>query len=86
MALFGMVDRPDLRFPKFTPGLPKVLEEHQSIFAAVAREDQLLLHPYESFLPVIDWVRQAAKDPSVLSIKQTLYRTNESSELVQALA
>ena len=39
MALFGMVDRPDLRFPKFTPGLPKVLEEHQSIFAAVARED-----------------------------------------------
>ena len=86
MALFGMVDRPELRFPQFTPGLPKVLEEHQSIFAAVAREDQLLLHPYESFLPVIDWVRQAAKDPSVLSIKQTLYRTNESSELVQALA
>jgi polyphosphate kinase len=86
MALFSMVDRPDLRFPKFSPGLPKALEEHQSIFAAVAREDQLLLHPYESFLPVIDWVRQAAKDPSVLSIKQTLYRTNESSELVQALA
>lgn len=86
MALFGMVDRPELRFPKFSPGLPSVLEEHHSIFAAVAREDQLLLHPYESFVPVIDWVRQAAKDPSVLSIKQTLYRTNESSELVQALA
>ncbi len=86
MALFGMIDRPDLHFPKFSPGLPKVLEEHNSIFAAVAREDQLLLHPYESFLPIIDWVKQAAKDPSVLSIKQTLYRTNESSELVQALA
>jgi polyphosphate kinase len=86
MALFGMIDRPDLRFPKFSPGLPSALEEHSSIFAAVAREDQLLFHPYESFVPVIDWVRQAAKDPSVLSIKQTLYRTNESSELVQALA
>ena len=49
------------------------------------KEDQLLLHPYESFTPIIDWVRQAAKDPSVLSIKQTLYRTNESSELVEAL-
>ena len=86
MALFAMVDRPALRFPKLSPGLPAALQEHQSIFASVAREDQLLHHPYESFLPIIDWVRQAAKDPSVLSIKQTLYRTNESSELVQALA
>ena len=86
MALFGMVDRPDLRFPKLSPGLPAALNGNSSLFAAVAREDRLLLHPYESFLPIIDWVRQAAKDPSVLSIKQTLYRTNESSELVQALA
>ena len=86
MALFDMVDRPDLRFPKFSPGLPSALNGHGSLFAAVAKEDRLLLHPYESFLPIIDWVRQAAKDPSVLSIKQTLYRTNESSELVQALA
>lgn len=85
-ALFGMVDRPDLRFPKFSPGLPKALEEGNDIFAAVDREDQLLLHPFESFIPIIDWVRQAAKDSSVLSIKQTLYRTNESSELVEALA
>jgi len=45
-----------------------------------------LLHPFQSFVPVIDWVREAAADPTVVSIKQTLYRTNESSELVAALA
>ena len=85
-ALHEMVDRPDLRFPKFSPGTPPALEENSDIFAAVEKEDQLLLHPYESFIPIIDWVRQAAKDPTVLSIKQTLYRTNVSSELVEALA
>ena len=85
MALIGMVDRPDLHFPKFSPGTPKSLEEGADIFAAVEKGDQLLLHPYQSFIPIIDWVRQAAKDPSILSIKQTLYRTNESSEMVEAL-
>lgn len=85
-AMLEMVDRPDLRFPKFSPGTPPALDEGSDIFAAVEKEDQLLLHPYESFIPIIDWVRQAAKDPTVLSIKQTLYRTNESSELVEALA
>jgi polyphosphate kinase len=86
MALTNMLDRPDLLFPKFSPGTPKALEEGNYIFAAVDKEDQLLLHPYQSFIPIIDWVRQAAKDPTVLSIKQTLYRTNASSELVEALA
>ena len=85
-AMLGMVERPELRFPKFSPGYPQALEEGSDIFAAVDKEDQLLLHPYQSFIPIIDWVRQAAKDPTVLSIKQTLYRTNESSELVEALA
>lgn len=85
-AVLQMLDRPDLCFPKFSPGTPAVLDENSDIFAAVDREDHLLLHPYESFIPIIDWVRQAAKDPTVLSIKQTLYRTNESSELVEALA
>ncbi len=85
-ALLGMVDRPDLRFPPFSPGIPPALEDGSCLFAAVNKEDQLLLHPFQSFLPVIDWVRQAAKDPAVLSIKQTLYRTNESSELVEALS
>ena len=86
MALYGMIDRADLRFPQFSPGTPKLLEEDAYIFAAVDKEDQLLQHPFQSFIPIIDWVRQAAKDPTVLSIKQTLYRTNESSELVEALA
>lgn len=85
-ALFGMIDRPDLRYPQFSPGTPRLLGEDSYIFTAVDKEDQLLLHPFQSFVPIIDWVRQAAKDPTVLSIKQTLYRTNESSELVDALA
>ena len=85
ITLIDMVDRPDLHFPKFSPGTPKTLEEGADIFAAVEKGDQLLLHPYQSFIPIIDWVRQAAKDPSILSIKQTLYRTNESSEMVEAL-
>ena len=86
MALFSMINRPDLRFPPFSPGTPPALEEGNCIFTAVNREDQLLLHPYQSFIPVIDWVRQAARDAGVISIKQTLYRTNESSELVEALS
>jgi len=86
MALNSMINRPDLQFPPFSPGLPSALEENNCIFTAVTREDQLLLHPYQSFIPVIDWVRQAARDSGVISIKQTLYRTNESSELVEALS
>ncbi|MFT6093751.1 MAG: polyphosphate kinase [Pseudohongiellaceae bacterium] len=86
MALNGMINRPDLKFPIFSPGLPPALEVENDIFYAVDKEDQLLHHPFQSFLPIIDWLRQAAKDPTVLSIKQTLYRTNESSELVEALA
>ena len=86
MALTHMLDRPELCFPKFSPGTPPALEEGNCIFAAVDKEDQLLHHPFQSFIPILDWVREAAKDPAVLSIKQTLYRTNESSELVEALA
>ncbi|MYI02563.1 MAG: polyphosphate kinase 1 [Gammaproteobacteria bacterium] len=87
VALFGMLDRTDLHFPKFSPGVPPSLANYRKdVFSAVDKEDQLLLHPFQSFLPIIQWVREAANDPSVLSIKQTLYRTNESSELVEALA
>lgn len=85
-AVTDMLNRPDLHFAPFLPGLPPALEEGNCIFTAINRDDQLLLHPFQSFIPVIDWVRQAARDPGVISIKQTLYRTNESSELVEALA
>lgn len=86
MAVTGMVDRPDLRFDPFSPGVPQALEEGNCIFTAVSKEDKLLLHPFQTFIPIIDWLRQAARDPAVMSIKQTLYRTNESSELVESLA
>jgi polyphosphate kinase len=85
-VLFGLLDRPDLCYPGFTPALPKALKDASGIFDTLRKEDQLLLHPYQSFAPVIDLLRQAARDPNVVAIKQTLYRTGESSELVELLA
>ena len=84
--LLNEVDRPDLRHPPITPALPKILQKNEtSIFDAVRRDDILLLHPYQSFTPIIDMLRQAARDPHVLAIKQTLYRTGASSEIADAL-
>ena len=86
MQLMKEVDRPDLRYPPITPALPKVLQKPEtSIFDAVRREDILMLHPFQSFTPIIDMLRQAARDPNVLAIKQTLYRTGATSEIVNAL-
>ncbi|TAL84350.1 MAG: polyphosphate kinase 1 [Rhodanobacter sp.] len=76
---------PQLQYPSFTPVLPKVLRHIEDLFQVVRRQDVLLLHPYESFSPVVDLLRQAAKDPHVLAIKQTLYRTGANSEIVDAL-
>jgi polyphosphate kinase len=76
---------PQLQYPAFTPVLPKVLKHVEDLFQVIAKQDVLLLHPYESFSPVVDLLRQAAKDPQVLTIKQTLYRTNANSEIVDAL-
>jgi polyphosphate kinase len=76
---------PQLQYPPFTPVLPKVLKHVEDLFQVIAKQDVLLLHPYESFAPVVDLLRQAAKDPQVLAIKQTLYRTNANSEIVDAL-
>ncbi|MHB1059362.1 MAG: polyphosphate kinase 1 [Rhodanobacter sp.] len=76
---------PQLQYPPFAPSLPKALKHVEDLFQVIARQDVLLLHPYESFAPVVDLLRQAAKDPQVLSIKQTLYRTNANSEIVDAL-
>lgn len=80
-----MVDRPDLKFPGFTPNVPKKLEVGANLFEALRKRDYLLHHPFDSFLPVIELVRQAAVDPSVLAIKQTLYRTGPDSAIVDAL-
>jgi len=79
------VDRPDLKYPTFTPGIPTRLKRSTNIFRTLRQGDILLHHPFESFAPVIDFVRQAAADPNVLAIKQTLYRTGRDSALVDAL-
>lgn len=86
MAVPDLVDRPDLKFPSFTPSIPAQITQNESIFAALKKGDILLHHPYQSFTPVVDFIRQAAEDPNVLAIKQTLYRTGEKSALVSALA
>lgn len=76
---------PQLQYPPFTPVLPKALKHVEDVFQVIGKQDVLLLHPYESFSPVVDLLRQAAQDPQVLAIKQTLYRTNANSEIVDAL-
>lgn len=83
MAIPDLVDRPELKYTPFVPRVAKALAG--DIFAAMRKSDQLLQHPYDSFAPVLDLLRQAAKDPNVLAIKQTLYRTGAKSQVAEAL-
>lgn len=82
--IYDLVDKPELKYPLFTPSLPSQVTG-KDIFKAIAKRDVLLHLPFESFLPVIDFLRQAAEDPHVLAIKQTLYRTGPQSAVVDAL-
>lgn len=80
-----ILDRPDLKFTPFKPTIPNELARQKDIFSAIKRNDILLHQPFESFSPVVDFIRQAAADPDVLAIKQTLYRTGANSPIVGAL-
>ena len=78
------VERPELKYPPFLPGLPPALEG-ADLFEVLKKQDVLLHHPFQAFLPVIDFIRTTANDPNVIAIKQTVYRTGTDSELMQIL-
>ncbi len=79
------IDRPELKDAPFKPVQPRFLAGEESIFSILKRRNILLYHPYDSFAPVVDFVREAARDPHVLAIKQTLYRVGPNSPIVAAL-
>jgi len=86
MRIPAQVPRPDLKFQPFVPGVPALIQKKGAdMFKAIRKGDLLVHHPYQSFKPVLDFIQQAANDPDVVAIKQTVYRTGEDSELMEAL-
>ncbi len=85
-SVYDDVDRSDLKYPSFEPGIPERLKvDDPDLFAIISEGDLLLHHPYQSFSPVVELIKQAAADPDVLVIKQTMYRVVPDSPIVDAL-
>jgi polyphosphate kinase len=85
MQIPEWVDRPDLKYPGYTPSMPKEFGKEPDIFKVIRKHDVLLHHPFQSFNPVIEFIQQASEDPNVLAIKQTFYRTSADSTLMKSL-
>jgi polyphosphate kinase len=86
MDIPSRVERDDLKFPAFSPGVPNTLQKKGAdMFKVIRKDDVLLHHPYQSFKPIVDLIQQAAVDPDVVAIKQTVYRTGVDSALMEAL-
>jgi polyphosphate kinase len=85
MFFYGDVQRPDLKFPAFTPRALKLSRKSANIFDELRQRDVLLHHPYDSYDPVVEFIEQGAEDPTVVTMKQTLYRTSEDSPVFRSL-
>ena len=85
LAIYDMLNRPDLKYANFTPGIPAIVRDTSGIFNLLRKQDLLLHHPYESFMPVAEMINIAAQDPDVVAIKLTLYRAGRDSLIVDRL-